>query len=128
MGSHWYAVPGFGTSGLTLPTIRPTCPRPRACASMISRSCSVRSRIATRSSSVSVGSPIMKYSFRFSTPLAKIISALARISSLVTVLLITRRSRSDPVSGAIVIVRSPLCAQQTERWSASDRRGAARPG
>ena len=50
----------------------------------------------------------MKYSFRFSTPFAKIISALARISSLVTVLLITRRSRSDPVSGAMVIDRSPL--------------------
>ena len=44
-------------------------------------------------------------------PLAKISSARSRISSLVTVLLMTRRSRSDPVSGAIVIVRSPLCAQ-----------------
>ena len=74
----------------------------------MSRSWSVRSRIATRSSSVSVGSPIMKYSFRFSIPLAKIISALARISSLVIVLLMTRRSRSEPVSGAIVSVRSPL--------------------
>ena len=50
----------------------------------------------------------MKYSFRFSMPLAKIISAAARISSFVTVLLMTRRSRSEPVSGAIVIVRSPL--------------------
>ena len=38
----------------------------------------------------------------------KIVSAAARISSFVTVLLITRRSRSDPVSGAMVIVRSPL--------------------
>ncbi len=42
-------------------------------------------------------------------PLAKINSVAARISSLVTVLLMTRRSRSEPVSGAIVIERSPLC-------------------
>ena len=41
-------------------------------------------------------------------PFAKISSVAARISSLVTVLLITRRSRSEPVSGAIVIERSPL--------------------
>ena len=41
-------------------------------------------------------------------PLAKISSAASRISSLVTVLLMTRRSRSEPVSGAIVIERSPL--------------------
>src|SRR6478609_6804691 len=41
-------------------------------------------------------------------PLAKISSARSRISSLVTVLLMTRRRRSDPVSGAIVMVRSPL--------------------
>src|SRR6185312_14954586 len=41
-------------------------------------------------------------------PLAKIRSARSRISSLVTVLLMTRRRRSDPTSGAIVIVRSPL--------------------
>src|SRR5581483_4755684 len=41
-------------------------------------------------------------------PLAKIRSARSRISSFVTVLLITRRKRSDPVSVAIVIVRSPL--------------------
>ena len=41
-------------------------------------------------------------------PLAKISSVAARISSFVTVLLITRRSRSEPVSGAMVIDRSPL--------------------
>ena len=41
-------------------------------------------------------------------PLAKMTSARSRISSLVTVLLITRRSRSEPVSGAIVSERSPL--------------------
>ena len=35
-------------------------------------------------------------------------SAFSRISSLVTVLLMTRRRRSEPVSGAIVSVRSPL--------------------
>ena len=39
---------------------------------------------------------------------------VSRISSLVTVLLITRRRRSEPVSGAIVIDRSPLCAQQPD--------------
>ena len=41
-------------------------------------------------------------------PLAKISSARSRISSLVTVLLITRRRRSEPVSGAMVI--DPLAA------------------
>ena len=41
-------------------------------------------------------------------PLAKISSARSRISSFVTVLLMTRRRRSEPVSGAMVIVRSPL--------------------
>ena len=41
-------------------------------------------------------------------PLEKISSARSRISSLVIVLLITRRRRSEPVSGAIVSVRSPL--------------------
>ena len=35
-------------------------------------------------------------------------SARSRISSLVTVLLMTRRRRSEPVSGAMVSVRSPL--------------------
>ena len=41
-------------------------------------------------------------------PLAKMISVAARISSFVTVLLITRRRRSEPASGAIVIDFSPL--------------------
>ena len=41
-------------------------------------------------------------------PLEKISSALSRISAFVTVLLITRRRRSEPVSGAMVSVRSPL--------------------
>ena len=30
IGIHWYAVPGLGTSGFTLATIRPIAPRPRA--------------------------------------------------------------------------------------------------
>ena len=51
-------------------------------------------------------------------PAAKIISVAARISSLVMVLLTTRRSRSDPTSGAIVTVRSPLGAQQVENRAA----------
>ena len=41
-------------------------------------------------------------------PPAKISSAACRISSFVTVLLITRRRRSEPASGAIVIDFSPL--------------------
>jgi hypothetical protein len=41
-------------------------------------------------------------------PHRKISPALSRICSFVTVLLMTRRRRSDPVSGAIVIDRSPL--------------------
>ena len=41
-------------------------------------------------------------------PEPKISPVLSRICSFVTVLLMTRRSRSDPVSGAIVIDRSPL--------------------
>ncbi len=41
-------------------------------------------------------------------PERKISDARSRISSFVTVLLMTRRNRSDPVSGAMVIDRSPL--------------------
>jgi hypothetical protein len=41
-------------------------------------------------------------------PLSKISRVRSRISSLVTVLLMTRRRRSEPVSGAIVSDRSPL--------------------
>ena len=44
-------------------------------------------------------------------PFAKIRSARSRISSLVTVLLITRRRRSDPVSGAMVMPCSPLALE-----------------
>ena len=47
-------------------------------------------------------------------PLAKIRSARSRISSLVTVLLMTRRSRSDPVSGAMVIVRLAARAEDPD--------------
>ncbi len=47
-------------------------------------------------------------------PFAKISSAFSRISAFVTVLLITRRSRSEPVSGAMVIDRSPLCLQHPD--------------
>ena len=61
-----------------------------------------RSRSAGRSCSTASGSRSRS---------AKIRSARSRISSFVTVLLMTRRSRSDPVSGAIVIDRSPLFAQ-----------------
>ena len=114
IGSHWYAVPGLGMSGFTLPTILPICPRGRAYFSMMSRNCTVRSRMATRSSSVSVGRPIMKYSFRFSIPFLKIRSARSRISSFVTVLLMTRRIRSDPASGAMVMLRSPLCTEHLD--------------
>ena len=44
MGSHWYAVPGFGTSGFTLPTIRPIRPLGRACLSGVTEQ--VRARAA----------------------------------------------------------------------------------
>ena len=47
-------------------------------------------------------------------PLAKIMSAAIEDLSLVIVLLMTARSRSDPVSGAIVIVRSPLSQQRAD--------------
>ncbi|MNC97200.1 hypothetical protein D3C83_147850 [compost metagenome] len=59
-------------------------------------------------------------------PAAKIISAARRISSLVTVLLITRRSRSEPVSGAIVTVFSPLFRSRSRRVGVrSSRRSEA---
>jgi len=54
IGSHWYAVPGFGTSGFTLPMISPMRPRGRPCLNIRSRICTVKSRMATRSSSSSV--------------------------------------------------------------------------
>jgi hypothetical protein len=59
IGSHWYVVPGLGTSGFTDATMRPRVAPARTSAIMRSRISCVRSRIATRSSSVSVGSPIM---------------------------------------------------------------------
>ena len=59
-------------------------------------------------------------------PFAKIRSVFSRISALVTVLLITRRRRSDPVSGAIVIERSPLaCSLPTIESVRSSSRSEA---
>ena len=85
----------------------------RAYFTIRSRSCNVRSRIAHQ----------VVVSFRreadhviqlqvFDAGRKDQLRPGSRISSFVTVLLITRRSRSDPVSGAMVIVRSPLFAQQ----------------
>ena len=47
-------------------------------------------------------------------PFAKIRSARSRISSLVTVLLMTRRSRSEPVSGAMVMRALAALAQHAD--------------
>ena len=54
------------------------------------------------SSDVSVGRPIMKYSFTVVQPPEKALSAVERISSSVRFLLITSRSRWVPSSGAKV--------------------------
>ena len=54
------------------------------------------------SSSVSVGSPIMKYSFMRLNPRENTFSAERVMSSSVTFLLITSRMRCVPASGAKV--------------------------
>ncbi len=74
------------------------------------------------SSSVSVGRPIMKYSLRRDQPEAKAASAAPKISSSVSCLRITSRSRCVPASGAKVrpVLRTSwiLFASDTEKASA----------
>ena len=60
------------------------------------------STIPSRSSWVSVGRPIMKYSFKTRHPQEKTVRAVSMISSSVIFLLITSRRRWVPASGAMV--------------------------
>ena len=69
--------------------------------------------IPSRSSSVSVGMPIMKYSFSTLQPLEKMTAAASRRSCSASGLLMTHRRRSVPASGARVkpLLRTPATAR-----------------
>ena len=67
--------------------------------------------IASTSSMVSVGRPIIKYNFKLGIPFATSASAAVKIASSVIPLLMTLRMRSDPASGASVAVFTLLCAR-----------------
>ena len=75
MGAHWNGVHGLGMNGFTESVMRPMRPRSRAYLFITSS----RMRMATRampstSSSVSVGSPHMKYIFTCCMPWASAFS------------------------------------------------------
>ncbi len=107
-GAHWNGVHGLGTNGFTESVIRPIRPRRRAHGIMTSSRMRIASRAIPRtSSSVSVGSPHMKYSFTCCIPCEMAFSAACTIRSSVKSLFTTRRIRSVPASGAMVMERSP---------------------
>ena len=108
MGDHWNGVQGLGIKGFILSVMVPILP-----ASLVSPRTSflilfASFTIPSISSSVSVGTPIRKYSFAFSIPLEIAISTDFRISSSDIPLFITFLRRSVPASGAKVMVLCPL--------------------
>src|SRR5436309_1690704 len=114
MAAHWNGVCGFGTKP-PIETVHrmsrdPVAARPALITSWASRA------ICTTSSSVSVGRPHMKYSFTCRHPLVYAVTTVRIRSSSVTILLMTRRIRSDPPSGANV---SPVRRPPRDSSSAS---------
>ncbi len=67
--------------------------------------------MASRSSSVSPGSPMMKYIFKLVMPHDWAVSTASRIRSLEMGFLSLMRSSSEPVSGAMVTERAPESAR-----------------
>ena len=116
-GAHWNGVHGFGTNdeidSVSRPNGWPLASSTRRRSSMRR----ARSTIASTSSAVSVGWPIMKYVLRFGMPCARTRLQASRICSSVIALRITRRRRSVPASGAIVSVRCPPRASDEARSS-----------
>src|SRR5258708_5942242 len=127
--AHWKGVCGFGTKPpidtVHLMSRRPVAFRPAS----ITRCATLA--IASTSSSVSVGSPHMKYSLTCRHPLAYAVETVLIRSSSVTILLITLRIRSVPPSGAKVSPdRRPLRLSSLARvtLNASTRvEGSERP-
>jgi hypothetical protein len=105
--AHWNGVCGFGTNP-PIDTVHrmslvPVAARPALITSWASRA------IWSTSSSVSVGRPHMKYNFTCRQPFEYAVTTVLIRSSSDTILLITRRIRSDPPSGAKVRpVRRPF--------------------
>ena len=65
--------------------------------------------IASTSDMVSVGRPTIKYSFKLGMPFSTSVMAAVKMSFSLSPLLITRRRRSVPASGAMVAVLTLLC-------------------
>jgi len=96
--SHWKGVCALGTKGETAAvTWRRGPPCPAA-----SRVLRLRSKMASRSSRVSPGRPIMKYSLTCRQPCCTSFCACRSSSSSVTPLLMASRRRWLPASGARV--------------------------
>ena len=96
--NHWNGVCGLGTNPPTLAVMLARLVYRRPIATQLRAS----SAIPSVSASVSVGSPVRKYSFIRVQPLAYADSTAPYRSSSVISLLITLRSRHDPASGANV--------------------------
>ena len=132
IGSHCSGVHGFGANAFTDRVRPPTvadCPPPRSQKrAYILR---VNATMASTSACVSVGSPIMKYSLRDCTPPRTSDSVARRISGSLRFLLITRRMRSEPASGATVTdrvaFRPRAAAKSGVITSALSDDGEARP-
>ena len=129
--AHWNGVCGLGTKP-PIDTVQrmslwPAASRPARMTSW------AISAISSTSSSVSVGRPHMKYSFTWRQPCAYAAETVRIRSSLLTILLITRRSRSEPPSGAKVSPeRRPLRRElvgevDVERVDAGRRQRQADP-
>ena len=132
IGSHCSGVHGLGANAFT-DSVRP----PTAAGFSLPFSQNrayilcVNATIASTSACVSVGSPIMKYSLSVCTPPRTSRSVARRISGSLRFLLMTRRMRSEPASGATVTERvafRPRAAANSDViTSALSDEGDARP-
>ena len=123
-GSHWKGVKGLGTNTDALHTTRsPFARSPLGTAKYASTTFFAKSAMPSKSSVVSVGSPIMKYSLTLLHPPWKASETLLIRSSSVTPLLMTSRRRCVPASGANVrLVFFSFCVASSESFSTLSRR------
>src|ERR1700755_3600597 len=98
--AHWNGVGGLGTPP-PMEIVQRTSLRPDAARPALMTLWAM-SAIWTTSSSSSVGSPHMKYSLTWRQPCPNASETVRMRSSSDTILLITRRMRSEPPSGANV--------------------------
>ena len=109
MAAHWKGVNGLGTKLFRLTVIWPIFLRARL---DFKNRCLIfltSWMMASTSEAVSVGRPTIKYNFKFGMPCSTSAVAASRMFCSVSPLLITRRKRSDPTSGAMVAVLTLLC-------------------